>query len=534
MYFKIIIMLFGGLGVFIYGMQIMSSGMQKAAGDRMRRILEILTSKPLMATLTGIIVTLLVQSSSTTSVMVIGFTNAGLLNLTQALATMLGANIGTTITGQIIAFNASVLIYPTLGIGAFLHFFGTNRTYKNIGQCVLGFGFLFLGLSIMSDAMFPLRNYPPFLEMLASFGNIPIMGILAGALFTAIIQSSSATVGVVMALTLQGLIDAPSAISIVLGANIGTSITAALACIGTNMTARRAVVGLVIVKVLGVIIVLILFNPFVELVSYTGTAVTRQVANAHTIFNVINVLIALPFLNPLLRLVKRIIPGDEHVVEMGTKYLDHKRLINPSVAIASARQEILRMAYLAREVLQDSIKIFIENDRKLITHTLQKEELIDKLEKDITIYLADMAEGSMSKKQSQTVAHLMHAINDLERIGDHGCNIINLSKSKTEDKLQFTEAALEELEELHSKVDKLLERAIVSFHKEDINMAYAVIKEDDIIDNMERVLRKNHIERIKQKICQPESGVIFLDLISNLERAADHATNLAEVVTGDF
>lgn len=534
MYFQIAIMLFGGLGIFIYGMQIMSSGMQKAAGDRLRRILEILTSKPILATLTGMIVTVLVQSSSTTSVMVVGFTNAGLMNLTQALATMLGGNIGTTITSQIISFDISILVYPTLGIGAFLNFFGSNRYHKYIGQAVLGFGLLFLGLSIMSEAMYPLRNYPPFLEMLSYFGSVPIMGVLAGAFFTAIIQSSSATAGVVIALTLQGLIDTPSAISIVLGANIGTSITAAIASIGANMTARRAVVALVIVKVLGVIIALILFNPFVTLVSYTGSSVARQVANAHTIFNVVNVLIVFPFLNPLLRLAKRILPGEEPVVEFGTKYLDHKILISPSVAIASARQEILRMAYLSREALQESMKIFMENDRKLINHSIQKEELIDRLEKDITVYLADMAQISMNKMQSQTVAALMHATHDLERIGDHAQNIMYMAQTKIEDKLPFSETAYEELQELYVNVDKLLEKAIIAFDKEDIKMAYEAIKDDDIIDNMERSLRKNHIDRLNQKKCLAESGVLYLDLISNLERAADHATNLAEVVTGDL
>jgi len=534
MYFQIIIMLAGGLGVFLYGMQILSSGMQKAAGEKLRRTLEILTSNRIVSTITGIMVTLIVQSSSTTSVMVIGFMNAGLINLTQGLATMLGANIGTTITSQIISFDASILMYPALAIGASLNFFGKNRSYKYIGQCILGFGLLFLGLGMMSGAMEPLRDYPPFLDLLASFGDVPIMGILAGALFTAIIQSSSATAGVVIALTLQGLIDTPAAISIVLGANIGTSFTAALASIGSTRAAKQAVVALITVKVIGVIIALMIFRPFVTLISYTGTSVTRQVANAHSIFNILNVVIVLPFLDPILRLVKIILPGEEPVINIGTKHLDRNMFINPSVAIASARQEILRMAYLAREALQDSMKIFVEDEYKMITQSKQKEDFIDKLEKDITVYLADMAQNSMNKEQSKTVVSLMHATNDLERIGDHAQNIMYLAVTKMEEELKFSEAAYEELIELHSMVDKLLEKAIVSFEKEDINIAYEVIQDDDGVDNMEKLLRKNHIKRLNCKKCQPESGIIFLDLISNLERAADHGTNLAEVVTGEF
>ncbi len=534
MLYHVVVGLLGGLGLFIFGMQTMASGLQKAAGDRLRRILEILTSNPYMATLTGIIVTVLVQSSSTTAVMVVGFTNAGLMNLSQAVATMLGANIGTTITAQVISFDITLLIYPTLGIGTFVNFFGKNRFYRYIGQSILGFGLLFLGLSIMSGAMEPLKEFSPFLNMLASFGSVPILGVLAGALFTATIQSSSATAGVVIALTLQGLIDTPSAIAIVLGANIGTCVTAALASIGTNIVARRSVLAITIIKTLGVVLALIFFNPFIELIAYTGTSVTRQVANAHSIFNILNVLIALPFLNPFLRLITRWLPGEEGVVESRTVYLDRRMLKTPSVAIANARQEVLRMAFLAKEMLQDSIKIIIYNESKLINQALQKEDVIDRMEKDITIYLADMAQRSMNIQQSQTVAGLMHATNDLERIGDHAQNIINLAEIKMEEKIQLSEAAVIELQDFYSKVDKMLEKAISSFEQESLEMAQEVIKEDYNVDNMERALRKHHIERITEKKCHPQSGVIYLDLISNLERVADHATNLAEVITGDF
>ena len=534
MFFSIALGLVGGLGLFLYGMKQMSSGIQQAAGDKLRRILEILTTNPVMATLTGIGITVLVQSSSTTHVMVVAFTNSGLMTLSQALGTMLGANIGTTVTAQIISFDITGLIFPTIGVGAALNLFGTKRLHKSIGQGIIGFGLLFLGLRTMSDAMHPLRDFPLFLDLLASFGQTPVLGVLIGALFTALVQSSSATTGVVIALTLQGIIDTPSAISIMLGANIGTSITAALASIGTNLTARRAVLGIIFVKVAGVLLALVLFRPFVTLISYTGTSVTRQVANAHTLFNVFNVVAFYPFMKPFLKIITRILPGEVRAIESGTSNLNKRILRSTPAAISASRQEILRMARISREMLEDSIHILLHHDRGLIGAAMQKEDLIDSLEKDITTYLAEIAQSSLSEQQSQTVTSLMHVCSDLERIGDHAENIIQLAEAKMEEDLSFSSSAMDELQHMYRLVDKMLEEATTAFEKEDIALAYVVISNDHEVDFMERELRKSHTGRLNQGVCIPKSGVIFLDIISNLERVADHATNLAEVVTGDF
>ncbi len=534
MFFSLTLGLLGGLGLFLYGMKQMSSGMQKAAGEKLHRILEILTSNPYMATLTGIIVTVLVQSSSTTNVMAIGFASAGLMNLSQTVGTMLGANIGTTVTAQIISFDISVIIYPAVAIGAYMNLFTNKRIHKALGQTILGFGLLFLGLNTMSDAMNPLRDYTPFVQLLATFGQTPLLGIIAGALFTALIQSSSATAGVVIALTFQGIIDTPSSIAIVLGANIGTSITAALASIGTNLTARRSVLAIVTVKVTGVMLALIFFQPFLSLIMLTGSSVTRQVANAHTIFNVLNVLLFFPFLTPFLNLILRLMPGEEPVVETGTKYINARVQKTTSIAIGAARQELLRMAAIAKGMLQDSLHLFIHDDRSMIGATRQKEELIDSLERDITIFLTEVSQSSLSQSQSKTVTSLMHFSSDLERIGDHAHNIIHLAELKMEEGLVFSSEAVTELEQMHELVDQMISGAMEAFEKEDTSLAREVIAKDHDVDSMERSLRKGHIERLNQKVCIPQSGVIFLDIISNLERVADHATNLAEVVTGDF
>ena len=533
MVWNLVTQLLGGLGLFLFGMQLMASGMQKAAGDRLRKILEVLTSKPIVAVLTGIVVTVLVQSSSTTTVMVVGFVNAGLMTLHQAVGTILGANIGTTVTILLVSFKVNAIVFPAIGIGAALNFFGKRRTYKYIGQAILGFGLLFLGMTTMSDGMKPLRELPYFIDVMKSFGETPLLGVLIGTLFTAAIQSSSAASGVIVALTLQNLITLPAAVALILGSNIGTCITALLASIGASLSARRAAIAHLVFNVFGVFIAMILFRPFTEVVMETATNVTRQTANAHIMFNVGNTLLVLPFFKYFVSLITTLVPGEETVIDMGPKYLDKRILKTPAVAIGGVRQECLRMANLAREMVGESLQVFLREDRKLMQHVLQKEELVDSLEKEITTYLAELAQHSLTIEQSQIITGLMHTVNDLERIGDHAQNIIHLAEIKMEEGLRFTEKATEELQEMYSKVDDMLVKAIEAFKNEDEELANAVIEQDDVVDFMERTLRKSHIARINEKICFPPSGVIYLDVISNFERIADHATNFAQVVLGE-
>ncbi|NLM51702.1 MAG: Na/Pi cotransporter family protein [Firmicutes bacterium] len=534
MIWNLLIQLIGGLGLFLFGMQLMASGMQKAAGSRLRRILEVLTTKPLIAVLTGLVATVLVQSSSTTTVMLVGFVNAGLMSLKQAVGTIMGANIGTTVTAQIVSFKVTKFIFPAIAIGAFLNFFGQRKTYKYIGQAVLGFGILFLGMNVMSESMKPLSESPVFLNLMVQFGENPLLGVLIGAVFTGIIQSSSATTGVVIAMTTQNILPLPAAMAIILGSNIGTCITAMLASIGTSLYARRAAVAHLLFNVGGVVLALIFFKPFLSLVLMTADTVARQAANAHTFFNVFNTIIFLPFINVFVRAITWLVPGEDVVIEMGPKYLDRRILLTPDVALGGVRQECLRMANLTREMVNEAMQVFLKDERKLIQHVAQKEDLVDSLEKDITIYLADLAQHSLTKKQSSEVSALMHAVNDLERIGDHAENIVNLAESKIEDRLPFSQQAMAELQEMYTKVDQMIANAITAFANNDLALAKQVIDEDDEVDTMEEELRKSHVTRINEKICFPPSGVIFLDVISNLERIADHATNFAQVVRGEL
>jgi len=520
----------GGLGLFLFGIQIMASGMQKAAGDRFRRILEVLTNKPVIGVLTGVLVTFLVQSSSTASVMVVGFANAGLMNLSQAISVIVGANIGTTVTAQIISFDIGAIAFPAIGIGSLLNFFGRRRFHRYIGQTVLGFGLLFLGMITMSTGMMPLRDLDAFHNMLVQFSAYPILGILAGAVFTALIQSSSAATGVIIAMTLQDLIPFDAAVPLVLGTNIGTSFTAILASIGANVAARRAALAHVLFNILGVALALAILGPFTELIMHTATTVPRQVANTHTAFNLLNTIIFIAFLKYFTRLITYIVPGEDEKMDFGPKYLDERILKTPAVALGGAKQELLRMAGIAREMLDEAMQVFLKNDLKKIKHIVQMEDLIDGLEKEINVYLSDLSQHSMSQQQTKFIGNLMSSANDLERIGDHAENIMQLGEMKVEERLPFSATALEEISDFYDKIRLMLEDALSAFENNDPELASRVILKDDEVDAQEKKLRNEHIERINTKKCYPSAGVIYLDLLSNLERVADHAKNIAELV----
>ncbi len=525
--------LIGGLGLFLIGIQMLASGMQKAAGDRLRRILEALTSRPWIAVFTGILVTFLVQSSSTTSVMVVGFVNAGIMTLSQAVGVIIGSNVGTTLTAQIISFKIDFLALPAIGIGAFVNFFGKRRLYKYLGQAVLGFGLLFLGLITMSAAMNPLKDMEFFHQLIISFSQNPLLGVLCAALFTAMLQSSSASTAVIISMTIQELLTFETAVPLILGTNLGTCITVLFASIGANLPARRAAAAHIFFNLIGIVIALLLLTPFTALITETSSAIPRQVANAHTLFNIFNTLLALLLFKPFIALINTIVPGEEKTIKTGPMHLDRRMLKTPEAAITGVRQEIIRMAVISREMVSEAVETFIKGDKKKIPHVDQMEDLLDSLEKEVTSYMADLSQHSLTHHQSQHISALMMLANDLERIGDHAENILRLTQVVLEDKLPFTQVACKDVKELYLKVDKMLENAIEAFEKEDRILARKVIRSDDEVDDMEKELRQQHIMRINSKQCVPFSGVIFLDILSNLERIADHAVNLAEVITGD-
>lgn len=528
--------LFGGLALFLYGMQIMGEGLQKAAGNRMKRILEVLTGIPLIGVLVGALVTSIIQSSSATTVMTVGFVNAGLLTLKQAISVVMGANIGTTMTAQLIAFKLTHYVLPIIAFGFIVYFLSKRKTYKYLGQVLLGFGLLMLGMQFMGDAMAPLKDYQGFLDFMTKFSKYPIMGVGVGMVMTMLIQSSSATIGILIALASSGLIPLEGAIPVLLGDNIGTCITAILSSIGTNLTAKRTAIGHVLFNVFGAIIFLTFmkfFLTFVLTVSPKGD-IARQIANAHTSFNVINTLIFLPLINQFVKVILWLVPGKEQVVVKGPMYLDNRMLSTPAIALPLASKELIRMAELAQKNVTIAMNSLLDKNSKDLKSVYEFEPVIDELEEDITAYLAQVSQKGMNPDLSRTHTGLLHAANDIERIGDHAENIANLANNYIEAGLSFSEQAVIELKALYKLVNESYDKTIKALQKDNQALAREAMLVINKANILERELRNSHIGRLNAGTCIPASGVLFLDVLSNLKRVSDHAHNIAQVVLGEI
>ncbi|RBP65971.1 phosphate:Na+ symporter [Alkalibaculum bacchi] len=544
--------LIGGLGLFIYGMNLMSDGLKSVAGDRMKRLLEILTNNRIMAIFVGTVVTMIVQSSSTTTVMIVGFVNAGLMNLMQAAGVILGANIGTTITAQLIAFDIAGIAPLFIGIGVLVSLFAKKKRSRQIGGIILGFGILFVGINTMSDVMRPLRDNQGFIDILISFGQNPLLGLLAGAGITAIIQSSSATVGLLQAVAISGAFDgiagtSPLAIiiPIILGVNIGTCATALLSCIGTSVTAKKAAIIHLFVNISGSICMMILLgvlnsltngnNPFYEfLTAISGSRqnipdINRQIANFHTIFNTSNMLILLPFMTPMVRFIDRLLPDQINPEELRVQF-DERMMQNPSIAIGQLVKEVVRMGSLANKNLAQSVDALLNKDEVLSEKVRTREKLVNEFEKDITEYLVLLSNKSLSEKENNRVLNLYNCIHNIERISDHADNLAELAQYRIDNKVSFSHTAVDELKIMMSTVIETSQNAIKAIETYDRSMAVKVLKKEEEINTMEEQLRTGHIDRLNKQICKPATGVIFLDIIGNLERIGDHATNIAELI----
>jgi phosphate:Na+ symporter len=538
--------LLGGLAVFIYGMNLMSDGLQKAAGERMRRILEVLTGNPIIAVLVGALVTTLIQSSSATTVMVIGFVSARLMTLNQAIGVILGANIGTTVTAQLVAFNIGHYAYPIAALGFILFFFFKRNLVKYIGQTIFAFGLLFMGLNIMSDAMAPLAESQSFALMMARLSEYPILGLIIGTLFTLLIQSSSATIAVLQNLAKQtgsdgkALISLTTALPMLYGTNIGTTITALLASIGARISAKRAAVAHSVFNIVGSIIFMFFiptFAWFIQKISPGGNeaeVISRQIANAHTSFNLINTLLWLPFIWLLAKIVTFLVRGKEDDIEKRVLYLDYKVLSNPAIAMDLATRELTRMAAFVRQMMADSKKAFTEANMELAKNVLEIEELVDILQDEIVKYLSTMlSEATLTERQSIRLSGLMHIANDIERMGDHCKNVVEFAMQKENEKIPFSKEAITDVSETFSVLNQMVDDAIHSLQDENIELAKKVLYEENEVDNLENKLRVRHLERLNSGLCNPKSTVIFIELIHNLERIGDHCNNIAEAILHD-
>ncbi|NLS45604.1 MAG: Na/Pi cotransporter family protein [Firmicutes bacterium] len=526
--------LIGGLGLFLYGMVQMGNGLQKAAGDKLRGILKALTSKTWMGVLVGTLVTAIIQSSAATTVMLVSFVNAGLMTLTQAIGVIMGANVGTTVTAQLIAFKLSNFVFPVIGVGAVISLFAKRRIHKDFGQIIFGFGILFLGMTVMTEAMEPLSSNPSVIQFIAILGRRPLLGVLVGIIMTIVIQSSSATIGILMAAASQGLITFETALPILFGDNIGTCVTAVLASIGANLSAKRTALAHVLFNVFGTAIFLTFLPVFSKAVVWITPlgGVSRQIANAHTSFNIANTLIWIPLAGLLSRIVVMLYPGEEQIIEHGPKYIDKRMLGTPSAAIQLSIKELVRMAKIAQEMLKNSAKALLSDSPDNLLKTVSShEEIVDNLQSEIIFYLSTlMAQGSLTQHQSTQVAGMLHVVTDIERVGDHAMNVGNFASYRIEKRIGFSEEAKNELSDLFDRVDAILSTAITALEKNDAALAQDVWEKEKVIDDIEATLRENHFKRLNEGTCLPASAVIYIEVLDNLERLADHAVNLADAV----
>jgi phosphate:Na+ symporter len=528
----------GGLGIFLFGIKYMGDGLQKSAGDKLRDILDKFTTNPFMGVLAGIFVTCLIQSSSGTTVIVVGLVSAGFMTLRQAIGVIMGANIGTTITAFIIGIKISDYALPIIALGAILLFFFKNKRIHNFGQIVFGFGALFLGLELMGDGMKPLRSLETFHDLTVNMSSSPILGVVIGTVFTVIVQSSSATIGILQGLFGEGLLDLKAAIPVLFGDNIGTTITAVLASIGASVAAKRAALTHVIFNIIGTIIFLILLVPFTNLIGYLQTTLNLNpemtIAFAHGTFNVTNTIIQFPFIAFLAFIVTKLIPGEDSLIEYKAKHLDPVFVEqSPAIALGQAREEVVRMGEFAVKGLEESNTYLNEKSQRYADTAMQIEDAINNLDKKITDYLIKISSRSLSAQESALHSVLVNTVRDIERIGDHFENVVELVDYQISNKVKLTEDAMEDLNEMFKLTVYTVNEAVQSLQKNDRTLAIDVVKQEEKIDTMERSLRKKHILRLSEGKCSGQAGIVFVDIISNLERIGDHAVNIAEAVLGE-
>ena len=535
----------GGLGMFLYGMNQMADGLQKSAGHRMQKLLGVLTSNRLMGVLLGAGITAIIQSSSATTVMIVGFVNAGLMNLTQAVGVIMGANIGTTVTSWIVSmsewgemlkpeFFAPVLV----GIGAAVIMFAKDSKKKEIGEILIGFGLLFIGLSFMSSSIEPYRDAPIFGNIFAVLGKNPLLGILAGALVTAIIQSSSASVGILQTLALNGVVNWQSAIFITLGQNIGTCITAILSSVGAHRTAKRAAAIHLLFNVMGAVIfgilMTILFAVKPDLAASSISSV--EISIFHTVFNVTNTILLFPFAGVLVKLSglmlgekkssgKEAAPDDQM-----SRHLDNRLLETPSLAIEQVQNEVISMGELAIRNLELAGRGLLTGEEESINAVFENEKMINRMQKQLAGYLVGLSNGSLNEEQHLAVKNLFYSINDIERIGDHCENLAELSQEKKNGELIFSQEAAQEMETLIETVKEAVTCAIGARKNHDMTLVRQALRKEEEVDSQEEELRENHMKRLTDMQCNFENGVVFLDAVSNLERISDHAVNIAGYV----
>jgi len=539
-YASIIIPFVGGLGMFIYGMQIMASGLENAAGNKMKSLLEALTKNKFLSVLLGAFITAVIQSSSATTVMVVGFVNAGIMNLTQAMGVIMGANIGTTITGWLVSagewasfLQPSTLAPIAIALGVIVMLTGKRKKSKDVASIIVGFGLLFVGISTMSDAVSPLREVPAFINMFVTLGGNPILGILVGTLVTAVIQSSSASVGILQSLAGAGLIPFNAAIYIIMGQNIGTCVTAMMSSMGAKKNAKTAALMHLLFNIIGTLIFSIVMITFFTIVNpawgYENISQT-QISTVHTIFNIVTTVLLFPASNLIVKLAKKIGGVRDDEQDISVVSLDDRMLQTPSIALQATISEVGRMGEVVKGTLEVARNVLFTQKREDIQRLRDDENIVDKLCTGITEYTLKITGLQISEKEHAQSARLLQVVNHIERISDYCENISEYAEELASGKVRFSEVGRTEMQEMIDVCVGSYNYAIEAFIEGDRQKAWKVVDKERRADELEELLRKKHIRRLTNNQCNTEAGVVFLDMLVCLERISDHARNIAEEV----
>ena len=539
-YLDIIIPFVGGLGMFIYGMQIMAQGLENAAGSKMKSLLEVLTKNKLMGVLLGAGITAVIQSSSATTVMVVGFVNAGIMNLTQAMGVIMGANIGTTVTGWLVSsvewaeFLSPARLAPiAVMAGVILMLVGKRRSSKEIASIIVGFGLLFIGITTMSSAVEPLQNSEGFTSLFVTLGNNPLLGILAGTLVTAIIQSSSASVGILQSLAAAGLVPFSAAIYIIMGQNIGTCVTAILSSLGAKRTAKTAALMHLLFNIIGTIIfstIAILFFQIVDPVWGKGLITQTEISMVHTAFNIGTTVLLFPVSDWIIKLAKKIGRVEENDQDESLVQLDERVLQTPGLALQATVNEVARMGQIVEDALMVAKNVLFTVKDSEIKFLKEEESTVDRLSAGITDYAIKLGALQISEKEHQDVVHLLQIVSDMERISDYCENISEFAETLYEKRTSFSEVGTRQLKEMMEVCTDSYRYALKAFVDQDRSMALKVIEKETQADNLEISLRNQHIKRLANNQCKTEAGIVYLDTLVCLERVSDHARNIAEEV----
>lgn len=526
----------GGTALLMYGVDTMGDGLEKVSGETMKRIITVLTGNVISAFFIGILVTAVVQSSTAVTVLTVGFVNSGLMKISQAVGIIYGANIGTTITAQLMAFSFKFkltdIALPVLGVGFGINHMVKNKKFKNIGQALMGFGMMFLGLKILNSGIPYMQENEVLRSFFTNYASIPVVGVILGIVVTAMVHSSAATVGLVMILSQAGLIDLQAAITIMLGDNIGTCFTAQLASMTGNINARRTAWAHTLYNVIGVVLTWIFLPQFVKLVAivtdyfHTNADISVYIANSHTLFNSVNALLFLPMTKFYVNFLNKVIRSKVEP-KNGKVLLNRLLLDTPVAALEASRNELIRGTEILSDMVKDVMNMIYQEDTKKMGEIADNEYIINEMQKDLTRYIVEISKRELTERQSIMVPAMISSINNIERSGDRVIEIASLASKKIDGGLPFTDTAIDELKQLENAVMELFAHTIVTLKKKDEKSIERIIELENLVDDLSELFQNNHIDRLNCDVCNVDAGVIYIDIIGHLERIADHIYKIA-------